>query len=395
MTKARDLDQEEVISSNLGVGKVGHGVDVSGVRERSKIGEGIVRRDVRDLGMYIPGKAHGTNREKIFKLSQNESPFQPLPGVLEAARNACDRLGAYPENALAELRRVLATDLDVSEESVIVGAGSVGVIQQLLQAVLRHQEEVVFAWRSFDAYRILTEIAGGVPVTIPLNSLSRHDMPGIAGAITPQTRVVILCSPNNPTGTVVHRDEFRVFMRSVPSDVLVMIDEAYHEFVRSPDALDGMEAQRSHKNVVVLRTFSKAHGLAGLRVGYGIAAPEVAEAANKTRLPFSVSSIAQSAAVASLGLGDEVARRVEKVVNARESLIERLHVSGWRIGPSDGNFVWLPLGADTTAFARYCLDANVLVRPFGEDGVRVTVGSADAIDKFLELADAWTSGRGR
>jgi histidinol-phosphate aminotransferase len=270
---------------------------------------------------------------------------------------------------------------------IATGTGSVGVLQQVIQAVAAAGDEVIYAWRSFEAYPIVVQISGATSVTVPLTSDERHDLDAMAAAISDRTRLVLVCSPNNPTGTAVHRVELARFLDRVPSDVLVVIDEAYREFVRDPDVPDAVEVYRDRPNVAVLRTFSKAYGLAGLRVGFAIAHEPVAEALRKTAVPFGVSGLAQAAATASLLAEDELLERVEGLVKERSRVHDALRDQGWsRLPLSEANFVWLRLGERTTEFAAACQAAGVVVRPFGQEGARVTIGESEANDIFLAVA---------
>jgi histidinol-phosphate aminotransferase len=251
-------------------------------------------------------------------------------------------------------------------------------------------DEVVFAWRSFEAYPIITQVSGATAVRVPLDAGDRHDLVAMAAAVTDRTRLVFVCNPNNPTGTAVRRAELETFLDAVPQDLLVVLDEAYCEFIRDEQVPDGLSLYRERSNVCVLRTFSKAYGLAGLRVGFAVAHEEVAEALRKTAVPFGVSTIAQVAAIASLAAEDELAERVEQLVKERDRMATALADQGWRVPRSEANFVWLRLGERTAAFADACAAAGVVVRSYGVDeplgGVRVTVGEPEATDRFLAVA---------
>jgi histidinol-phosphate aminotransferase len=269
-----------------------------------------------------------------------------------------------------------------------VGCGSVGVTQQLLGAVGEPDAEVLYAWRSFEAYPTLVDLSSAVPVTVPLRA-ETHDLPAMADAITSRTRLIFVCNPNNPTGTVVHADELAEFLDRVPPQTLVVLDEAYHEYVRDPQVPDGMALYRDRPNVAVLRTFSKAYGLAGLRVGFLVGHPPVAAAVRKTMLPFTVNAVAQAAAIASLAAEAELLERVDAVVKERSRVRDELLAQGWSVPPTEANFVWLRLGADTQDFAATAAQAGVAVRPFGAEGARVSIGDHDANDAFLSVARAY------
>jgi histidinol-phosphate aminotransferase len=337
---------------------------------------------------YKPGKTPTAADGSSYKLSSNESPYGPLPSVLAVLADAAGTLNRYPDNACGELTAALAARLGVPPDHVAVGCGSVGVTQQLLAATAEPGTEVLYAWRSFEAYPRLADLAGAESVLVPLRDQA-HDLAAMADAITSRTRLIFVCNPNNPTGTVVHRAELTAFLDRVPEDCLVVLDEAYHEYVRDPDVPDGLTLYSGRPNLAVLRTFSKAYGLAALRVGYLIAHEAVAAAVRATQLPFSVNSLAQAAALASLAAEQELLERVELVIKERERVRAELLAQGWSVLPSEANFVWLPLGADTADFAGASEAAGVAVRPFAADGARVSIGDPAANDAFLAVTRDW------
>jgi histidinol-phosphate aminotransferase len=340
---------------------------------------------------YKPGKLPSPGVGKSFKLSSNESPYDPLPAVRAVLADAAAHINRYPDNTAAELTAAIATRFGVPEEHVAIGCGSVGIAQQLLEAVGEPGAEVVYAWRSFEAYPYLTDLANATKVQVPLMSGHAHDLAAMADAVTARTRLIFVCNPNNPTGTVVRRAELEEFLGRVPGDCLVVLDEAYVQYIRDREVPDGLELYRDRPNVAVLRTFSKAYGLAGLRVGFLIGHSPVAEAARKTMLTFTVNSLAQAAAVASLAAEAELLERVEFVVKERDRVTHELRGQGWTVPPSEANFVWLPLGERSAEFADACNAAGVSVRPFPPDGVRVTVADPEANDAFLAAAQAFPS----
>jgi histidinol-phosphate aminotransferase len=260
-----------------------------------------------------------------------------------------------------------------------------------LQATCTPADEAVFGWRSFEAYPILTQVVGARAVPVPLTSDHRLDIDAMLAAVTPATRLVFACTPNNPTGAALHGAELRRLVDGVPDDVLVVIDEAYREFVDDPDVPDGIEVAkdawaRGRDNVAVLRTFSKAYGLAGLRVGYCVAPAPVTAAVRRTFVPFGVNVLAQVAAIASLDAEDELLARCRQIVGERGRVRSALLAMGYEVPPSQANFVWLPLGARTAAFNDHSLDQKVIVRAFAADGVRVTIGEPAENDAFLAVA---------
>ncbi len=343
---------------------------------------------------YAPGRPPAARGDRpSYKISSNENPFPPLPGVLDAALDALRAMNRYPDMFASALVAALAERLDVPESQLATGTGSVGVLQQVLQSTAQEGDEVVYAWRSFEAYPIVVQISGATSVRVPVRPDGRHDLDAMGDAITDRTRLVIVCSPNNPTGPAVHRNELDRFLERVPADVLVVVDEAYSEFVRDQAAADGLAAYRDHTNVAVLRTFSKAYGLAGLRVGYGVAHEPVAEALRKTAVPFGVSTVAQSAAIESLRREDELLARVADLVAERDRVSGELARQGWSLPETQANFVWLALGADTVEFAARCNEAGISVRPFAGEGCRVSIGEKEANDLFIDVAAGWRRGR--
>jgi histidinol-phosphate aminotransferase len=335
---------------------------------------------------YVAGKPPDPGQAVSYKLSSNENPYPPLPGVIEAAGRAVETMNRYPDMGVSALHAAIAEKSGVDVGQVASGAGSVAVLYHLLQAMCAEGDEIVYAWRSFEAYPIAVGLTGAHGVQVPLTPDARHDLPAMLEAITDATKVVVVCTPNNPTGPAVRGDELRSFVEEVPPHVVVVVDEAYHEFITDPEVVDGLELAAGHDNVVVLRTFSKAYGLAGLRVGFGIAPAPIAEAIRKCALPFGVSRVAQAAAVASLEAEPALLERVASIVSERERVVCALRDQGWEVPDAQGNFVWLTLGERTVAFAEKCDAAGVSVRPFAGHGVRVSVGETEANDLFLRVA---------
>jgi histidinol-phosphate aminotransferase len=350
------------------------------------------RRAITDIPAYVPGRPPAARAGlPTYKLSSNENPHDPLPSVLEAAVAAAGRMNRYPDMGCTELYAALAGRLDVPPDHLAAGTGSVAVLYHLLQAFCESGDEVVYAWRSFEAYPIAVAVTGAVSAQVPLTDLdgeARHDLDAMAAAVTDRTRVVVVCSPNNPTGPAVRPAELETFLASVPPHVLVVLDEAYREFVRLPDdeRFDGVELGRTRPNVVAMRTFAKAYGLAGFRVGYLVAAPEIASSVRACALPFGVSSVAQAAAVAALEHEAELFDRVEALVAERGRVTAELAGQGWHLPDAQGNFVWLPLGERTAAFAAAADEAGVMVRPFAGEGARVSIGEPAGNDVFLRVA---------
>ncbi|MCU1570297.1 MAG: Aminotransferase [Naasia sp.] len=342
-----------------------------------------LRPEIVALPAYKQGRPAAADG---YKLSSNENPFPPLPGVLAAAAAAANDLNRYPDGASVELRQRLAERFGVDLDEVHVGAGSVALLAQFLQAAAGPADEVVYAWRSFEAYPGLVTVTGATSRQIPLLPDGRHDLPAMAAAIGPRTRAVLVCSPNNPTGTVVTAAELDAFLAAVPSDVLVLLDEAYTEFVRDPAAVDGRTLIGRSPNLVVLRTFSKAWGLAGLRVGYAIGAASVLDAARATAIPLSITAAAQVAAVAALDAEEEAIARVEQIVLRRTAVQEGLGKLGLVVPRSEGNFVWLALGDRTGDAADVLHEAGISARAFPGEGIRVSIGEEGSVAKLLTAA---------
>jgi histidinol-phosphate aminotransferase len=343
-----------------------------------------IRPEIAALPPYRQGKPAGDDG---FKLSSNENPFDPLPGVL-AAMNAAGEVNRYPDASALRLRERLAARFGVHPDEVHIGAGSVSILAQLILAAAGSGDEVVYAWRSFEAYPGLVRVAGATPVEVPLTPDARHDLPAMAARVGERTRVVIVCSPNNPTGPVVTHDEFAAFLDSIPSDVLVILDEAYAEFVTAPSAVDGMRVLGllDRPNVVALRTFSKAYGLAGLRVGYAIGHRRILDAARSTAIPLAVTAQAESAALASLTVESELLERVRVISERRDRIVAGLREAGWHVPDAQGNFVWLPAGEQATAFAAAFEEEGLIVRVFAGDGIRISIGEEASVEKVLRIA---------
>ncbi|MCK0112111.1 histidinol-phosphate transaminase [Ornithinimicrobium sp. F0845] len=349
-----------------------------------------LRKTLEGVPAYKPGKpAAPVEGLTAYKISSNENPYPPLPSVLDVVTEAAGRMNRYPDMAVAALTESLAERWAVPATHIATGTGSVGVLTQLVNITCEPGDEVVYAWRSFEAYPIVVALAGAESVQVPVTETAEHDLPAMAAAVTDRTRLVLVCTPNNPTGPHVTDAALREFLAAVPRDVLVVIDEAYLEFNTADDAPDALALYREFPNVAVLRTFSKAYGLAGLRVGYAIAQEDVATALRKAATPFGVSDLAERAAIASLAAYDELEVRVKALVGERERVLEGLREQGWPVPDTEANFVWMPLGEDTLDFAAACQKRGLTVRPFPGEGARCTIGETEANDRLLEVAAAF------
>lgn len=327
--------------------------------------------------LYVPkppvARADGTSH----RLFLNENPYPPLPSVLDAVSRAARVMNHYPEIMPGDLVAALAARLDVPESDVITGPGSVGIYQQIAQAMLSQGDEVVYAWPSFEAYPIVAQIAGARAVAVPLRD-GVHDLRAMAAHVSPRTRVVFLCDPNNPTGTAVRQCEVEEFLDAIPPSVLVVLDEAYREFSHGPSSVDGVALYRRYPNVVVLRTFSKAYGLAGLRVGYGVAHATISAALRKCAVPCGVNVIAVRAAIASLRAEDELFARVAEIIRERDELGAALTAQGIPVTRSVTNFLWLPLESRAEHVAATLEAAGLLSRLYPGEGIRLTIGTPEA-----------------
>ncbi|WP_336992118.1 histidinol-phosphate transaminase [Leucobacter sp. VD1] len=353
-----------------------------------------IRTDVLATPAYRQGAAP---TKPGFKLSSNENPFAPLPGVLEAVAQRAGEINRYAAAAMPELRAALAGEFGVSLDHVHLAAGSVAILYQLVQAAAGPGDEYLYAWPSFEAYPSLGLASGATGVGVPLTASAEHDLDAFADAITDRTRVILLCTPNNPTGPAIRRADFDTFMTRVPADTLVVLDEAYREFVDAPDAVRGEDVLRAHPNLVVLRTFSKAYGLAALRIGYGVGHPAILSAAASVGIPLSVTGVAESAALASLtpAAREAHAERVAEISRRRDALAAGLRELGIAVPEAQGNFVWLPEGRDrggvanAQALADAFADAGTLVRPVAGHGLRISVGEAESIPEVLRVVSAF------
>jgi histidinol-phosphate aminotransferase len=357
------------------------------------------RPAIQELPAYKPGRnpadlAREIGVDRAIKLASNEVAFPPLPAVVEALAAAAADTNRYPDNSAAVLTRALADRYGVDPAQVVTGCGAVTICQELAQAFNDPGSSIAFAWRSFEMYPLLARVAGARAIQVPLvpgrpgGAADTHDLEAMAAAIDDTTRLVFVCNPNNPTGTAVRRAELEKFLDAVPQETLVVLDEAYREFVTDPDVPDGLELMRGRPNVAVLRTFSKAWGLAGIRVGYLIAEdPAVTESIGKTHVPFSVSMLAQAAAVAALASEDEVRARCAAVTEERGRLTGALRDRGLDVADSQANFVWLPVGERTASLAAALEARAVITRPFAGEGIRVTVGTPEEDDFFLAALD--------
>ena len=356
------------------------------------------------LPKYVAGKPPAAVEGlEQFKLSSNENPWGPVPEVAEIL-SRFDTAHRYPDPLSTRLRGVLGEQLGVDTEDIVTGGGSLGALIQILSTFAGAQEdgqkdEVIYAWRSFEAYPICVGLAGAESIQVPNKADGSHDLEAMLAAITEHTRVILLCTPNNPTGPALTETQVRDFLEKVPSHVVVVIDEAYFEFCSASEIpegeeppVNGLDIYPDYTNVVVLRTFSKAQGLAGLRVGYSISHPEITQYLRVAATPFAVTSLAEEAAIASVKHHDVVMDRVRHLVSERERVKKALEDLGWWIPETRANFVWLALGEHSPEFARRAEEVALSVRAFGTEGVRVSIGEDEANTRFISLCQNFEHG---
>jgi len=350
----------------------------------------LVNPHILALEPYQPGKPIEEVERELgiqgsIKLASNENPLGPSPRAVAALREACDGIHRYPDGASFNLRRALARRLGVGTEQLVFGSGADEVLELLAKTLLGRGDEVVYAWPSFAMYPIVVKGMGATPVPVPLDAKLVHDLPAMTRAVTPRTKLVFVCNPNNPTGTSVGAEAFADFVSALPADLVLAIDEAYFEFVRRSDFPDSLAWVARRPGTIVLRTFSKIFGLAGLRIGYGIADPELAGYLQRARHPFNVNRLAEVAALAALD-DEEHARRTRDLNAAGiEYLTRELTSLGYRVWPSDANFVLVRTGPGVH---EALLREGVIVRPmegFGlTDHIRISIGTAEENERLVK-----------
>lgn len=351
-----------------------------------------IREALRTLPAYAPGRTV----PGAVKLASNELSFPTLPAVAEAiaaavaddSPTAADGINRYPDNGATVLLQALSAHTGAPASRLIAGCGSVALCQQVVQAVAGEGDEVIFGWRSFEAYPIVTRITGARAVRVPVTSGHALDLNAMAAAVTPATRLIFVCTPNNPTGTAVSASDLDALLDAVPDDLLVVVDEAYREFDTAAESPDGVRIAQSQPNVLALRTLSKAYGLAGLRVGYAVGDEPVINALRKVAIPFALNALAQAAAIAALGQLPALRPRWQQVISERTRVTQALRRNGFQVPKSEANFVWLPLQEAAADFSAHCEANGVIVRAFPEagGGARVTIGAPDENDQFLSAA---------
>ena len=349
------------------------------------------RPAIAELPAYRPGRSAAAAEAEhgivgAIKLASNETPFGPLPSVAGAISSGIEQINLYADHGARALREDLAEHLGVSVEQVTVGNGSVGLLQQFLLTYCDRGDRVAMCWPSFEAYPVFAMLVEAEQIRVPLLD-ETFDLRALTAAIEPDTKLAFIANPNNPTGTVVTTQEIEAFLAEVPSTCLVVLDEAYTEFVTDERVTNSTTLLAAHDNLLITRTFSKAHGLAGLRVGYAVAHPDVIAMVDRTLVPFAVNELAQRAARASLAALDEMTERVATIVAERDRIATTLRASGWSVPDAQANFVWLPVGASAASLAVAMERRGVVTRAFPDVGIRVTTAEASANDQFLAAPD--------
>ena len=352
------------------------------------------RPDVASLSPYVPGRSiedvasdSGLTPDEIVKLASNESPDGPFPGVVEAAITALAESNRYPDDDLRELTAALSEYHAVPKDHLWFGSGSVGLLTHIALAAGGPGTSAVYAWPSFVMYRIASRWAMSEPIEVPLDEKHVLDLDAMSEAIRDDTTVTYLCNPNNPTGTIVSSERMTAFIEAVPESTLIVIDEAYHDFVTDDRYATAIPDALRRSNVLVLRTFSKIFALAAHRVGYGIGHPATISELRKAQPPFTVTQVAQVAAAASLRQRDELARRASANAAARHQLLGVLAERSLPHTRSQANFVYFALEIPADEAAERFMRRGVIVRPMGRSWVRVTIGSEHENERFVEALD--------
>ncbi len=349
-----------------------------------------IKSHIRDLAPYEPGKPMEELEREFgishsIKLASNENPLGPSPKAVEALRETASEIHRYPDGASFALRERLASKLGVAENQLVFGTGADEILELIAKTVINPGDEVIYAWPSFAMYPIVIKGMGGIGVPVPVDQDFVHDLDAMLAAITPQTRVMILCNPNNPTGTTFGAADFELFIKALSEDIVLVVDEAYFEFVRRPDFPDSLACLSDRPGTIVLRTFSKIYGLAGIRIGYGIADAEFASYLERARHPFNVNRLAEVAALAALGDDEHVERTLELNAAGIEYLVHELEKMGIKTWPTDANFLLAKIGSEVFD---PLLQQGVIVRPmhgFGlSEYIRISIGLPEENERFIK-----------
>lgn len=352
----------------------------------------LVRPCILEIKPYIPGKPiEEVERElgitNIIKLASNENPFGPSPKAVTAMKKAAERVNLYPDGDCYSLRQALSAHLGVSPQSLIIGNGSDELLKIFAETFLKEDDEVLMASPSFAEYEFVTRVMGSRPVMVDLKNYT-HDLKDMAAQISPKTKLIVICNPNNPTGTIVTKEEIEVFLTRVPEDAIIIFDEAYYEYVSNPAYPQTIDLVKAGRRVVILRTFSKIYGLAGLRVGYGIADPAIIECLNRVREPFNVNLVAQAGAVAALEDLGHVKKSWDNNQTGKEYLYRELKAMGLGFVPTESNFMLIDVGRESQPVFEQLMREGVIVRPGSVFGyrrhLRVSIGTAAENERFVQ-----------
>ncbi|WP_405159974.1 aminotransferase class I/II-fold pyridoxal phosphate-dependent enzyme [Nocardia sp. NBC_01499] len=339
---------------------------------------------IRLVEETTPSQRRGSSPvQPRFDLTLSENPFPPLPSVLRAVNSVLAQANRYPEFLPRRLPKLIAHHLGLHSDQVVVGSGATGVAMQIIQSLMRPGAGMVYATPTFDGYPIMAEMAGVEVVPVPLDSAGNQDLWAMTRAIDKRTGLVVVCRPHNPTGTVVSASELKAFLGAVPARVPVILDEAYVEFLGAAEYIDPLALLSKHPNLLVLRTFSKAYGLAGLRIGYAFGRPEMMARVRRLQLPFGVSSAAVAAVSASYAAEPELAMRTMRITAARESLRNALRRCGIAVPLSHANFLYLPGPGVATALRR----AGIAAKAYPDGSARISVGDPEADHAVLQALE--------
>ncbi len=354
-----------------------------------------LRSHLQTIKPYVPGKPlEELERElgikNAAKIASNENPLGPSPRCLEAVEKSFSQWGRYPDGGAHELTKKLAVYLGVKPESIVLGNGSNEILVLLGEMILNPGDEIIYASPSFVVYQLVGQINQAKAQVVPLKNHT-HDLQAFAKVLTPRTRMVFICNPNNPTGTILSMAEVEAFLKVCPPEVLVVLDEAYYEYVEDAAYFESLSLRDRYPNLAVLRTFSKAFGLAGLRMGYGVVHPELAALFQKTRQPFNVNQLAQTAALAALEDLPYMRKAVDLNRRTRHRLMEGLRGMGLQPVQSQANFIYFEINEAESLYDRL-LREGIIVRPMGEKALRVTTGTEEETDRFLKVFQKMTGG---
>ena len=351
-----------------------------------------IRKELEKLKPYIPGKSkEEVEKElkitKVIKLASNENPLGPSPKALELIKERLNSLSVYPDQHSIELKEGISKKLGLDTNNIIVGNGSDEIMQLAAATFLSAREEAILSENTYSTYEFVVRLFDGDPVFIPLKNYT-YDLEGMAKAITDRTKLIFLCNPNSPTGTIYTAKEFDSFLKKVPKNVIVVSDEAYSEYVESKDYPKSIDYVREGRNMIVLRTFSKIYGLAGLRAGYGIAKPEIIKYLNLVKLPFNVNRLAQGAAAVSLEDDDHIEKSIKSNKEGKAYLYSELEKLGLNFLKTEANFIWIDVKRNADVLFMELMRQGVIIRPLSSFGmpeaIRVTVGTAEQNKRFIE-----------